>query len=134
MRVSTRPAVPEIVRFLRNHCIYTMESQYGETNSLEVDETENSLKSSLVSSTVSESIVDANKAGILGFSQGNSTHCPYINYSNLQDAKIVHVVDENHSSFVLMYDMLTGIRHSVSVCQAKPLRILEDSDFHYART
>ncbi len=47
-----------------------MESQSGETNSLEMEETDNSLKSSLISSTVSESIVDADKAGIVGYSHG----------------------------------------------------------------
>lgn len=44
------------------------------------------------------------------------------------------IVGENHVNFVLMYDMLTGIRHSVSVCQAKPNRPLSMEDFQYART
>lgn len=43
-------------------------------------------------------------------------------------------IDENHVNFVLMYDMLTGIRHSVSACQAKPLKFIEESDFKYSRT
>lgn len=43
-------------------------------------------------------------------------------------------IGEDHANFVLMYDMLTGIRHSVSVCQAKPSRPLTSEDFSYART
>lgn len=43
-------------------------------------------------------------------------------------------IGEDHVNFVLMYDMLTGIRHSVSVCQAKPSRSLTEEDFRYART
>ncbi len=43
-------------------------------------------------------------------------------------------IDEDHVNFVLMYDMLTGIRHSVSACQAKTSRPLTDQDFQYART
>ena len=43
-------------------------------------------------------------------------------------------IGEDHVNFILMYDMLTGIRHSVSVCQAKPSRPLTEQDFRYART
>lgn len=39
------------------------------------------------------------------------------------------VVDEAHTNYVLMYDMLTGIRTAVSRCQAKPSRPLTDADF-----
>ncbi|KAJ3089317.1 Phosphatidylinositol-4-phosphate 5-kinase [Quaeritorhiza haematococci] len=38
-------------------------------------------------------------------------------------------VKEGHVNFMLMYDMLTGIRISVSRCNAKPLRPLTDADF-----
>lgn len=35
------------------------------------------------------------------------------------------VVDEHHSKYVLMYDMLTGIRIAVSRCQGQPGRAVE---------
>ncbi|KAI8827089.1 uncharacterized protein EV422DRAFT_491372 [Fimicolochytrium jonesii] len=38
-------------------------------------------------------------------------------------------VKEGHQNFVLMYDMLMGIRVSVSRCQAKPSRVLVKEDF-----
>ncbi|KAJ3413105.1 Phosphatidylinositol-4-phosphate 5-kinase [Chytridiales sp. JEL 0842] len=38
-------------------------------------------------------------------------------------------VKEGHSNYMLMFDMLTGIRVSVSRCIAKPPRRLEDTDF-----
>src|SRR6202035_6016611 len=38
-------------------------------------------------------------------------------------------IDERHSNYVLMYDMLTGIRISVSRCQAKLSRDLLPSDY-----
>ncbi|TPX59325.1 hypothetical protein PhCBS80983_g02537 [Powellomyces hirtus] len=38
-------------------------------------------------------------------------------------------VKEGHENFVLMYDMLTGIRVAVSRCQAKPSRVLVKEDF-----
>ncbi|KND03212.1 1-phosphatidylinositol-4-phosphate 5-kinase [Spizellomyces punctatus DAOM BR117] len=38
-------------------------------------------------------------------------------------------VKEGHDNYVLMYDMLTGIRVSVSRCQAKPPRVLQLEDF-----
>ncbi|KAJ3416780.1 Phosphatidylinositol-4-phosphate 5-kinase [Chytridiales sp. JEL 0842] len=38
-------------------------------------------------------------------------------------------VKEGHANYMLMYDMLTGIRVAVSRCNAKPLRPLEDADF-----
>ncbi len=41
----------------------------------------------------------------------------------------VRVVDEKHDNYVLMYDMLTGIRTAVSRCQAKPLRPLTELDY-----
>lgn len=40
------------------------------------------------------------------------------------------IVDEDHKNYILMYDMLTGIRTSVSRCQAKPTRPLTPKDFH----
>lgn len=39
------------------------------------------------------------------------------------------IVDEDHRNYILMYDMLTGIRISVSRCQAKPSRPLTARDF-----
>lgn len=39
------------------------------------------------------------------------------------------IVDEDHRNYILMYDMLTGIRISVSRCQAKPSRPLTTKDF-----
>lgn len=39
------------------------------------------------------------------------------------------IVDEDHRNYILMYDMLTGIRISVSRCQAKPSRPLSPQDF-----
>lgn len=41
----------------------------------------------------------------------------------------LRVVDEQHDNYVLMYDMLTGIRTAVSRCQAKPPRPLTDLDY-----
>jgi 1-phosphatidylinositol-4-phosphate 5-kinase len=38
-------------------------------------------------------------------------------------------VAEGHANYVLMYDMLTGLRISVSRCVAKPHRDLEPGDF-----
>jgi hypothetical protein len=38
-------------------------------------------------------------------------------------------VKEGHVNYMLMYDMLTGIRISVSRCNAKPIREAVDSDF-----
>ncbi|KAI8603466.1 hypothetical protein EDD21DRAFT_302249 [Dissophora ornata] len=38
-------------------------------------------------------------------------------------------IGEDHVNYVLMYNMLTGIRVSVSRCQAKPRRELVDEDF-----
>ena len=38
-------------------------------------------------------------------------------------------VDEHHTNYILMYDMLTGIRISVSRCQAKPVRPLQTADY-----
>jgi hypothetical protein len=38
-------------------------------------------------------------------------------------------ITEGHANYVLMYDMLTGIRHAVSGCVAKPYRDLEAADF-----
>lgn len=42
----------------------------------------------------------------------------------------VKIVNEDHRNYILMYDMLTGIRTSVSRCQAKPSRPLTSKDFH----
>ncbi|KAJ3114367.1 Phosphatidylinositol-4-phosphate 5-kinase [Phlyctochytrium bullatum] len=41
-------------------------------------------------------------------------------------------VKEGHVNYMLMYDMLTGIRVSVSRCNAKPVRPLEPEDFQAA--
>ncbi|KAJ3309606.1 DNA-directed RNA polymerase II subunit rpb1, partial [Blyttiomyces sp. JEL0837] len=41
-------------------------------------------------------------------------------------------VKEGHANYMLMYDMLTGIRVSVSRCNAKPIRELEEADFNAA--
>ena len=38
-------------------------------------------------------------------------------------------VDEHHTNYILMYDMLTGIRISVSRCQAKAARPLVSEDY-----
>lgn len=38
-------------------------------------------------------------------------------------------VDEHHINYILMYDMLTGIRISVSRCQAKAARPLVSDDY-----
>ncbi|KAF9198854.1 Phosphatidylinositol-4-phosphate 5-kinase, partial [Podila verticillata] len=38
-------------------------------------------------------------------------------------------IGEDHVNYVLMYNMLTGIRVSVSRCNAKPQRALVDEDF-----
>lgn len=38
-------------------------------------------------------------------------------------------VKEGHVNYMLMYDMLTGIRISVSRCNAKPIREAQDLDF-----
>ena len=44
----------------------------------------------------------------------------------------MRIVDEDHRNYILMYDMLTGIRTSVSRCQAKPSRPLISRDFQSA--
>ena len=41
----------------------------------------------------------------------------------------MEIVDEDHRNYILMYDMLTGIRTSVSKCQAKPPRPLTSRDY-----
>ncbi|KAJ1548679.1 Phosphatidylinositol-4-phosphate 5-kinase, partial [Cladochytrium tenue] len=41
-------------------------------------------------------------------------------------------VKEGHANYMLMYDMLTGIRVSVSRCNARPDRVLDDADFSAA--
>lgn len=38
-------------------------------------------------------------------------------------------ISEGHANYILMYDMLTGLRIAVSRCVAKPYRELEPSDF-----
>lgn len=38
-------------------------------------------------------------------------------------------IDEKHTNYVLMYDMLTGIRISVSICQAKPPKEINSYDY-----
>lgn len=38
-------------------------------------------------------------------------------------------VDEHHRNYVLMYDMLSGIRVTISRCQAKPERPLTEQDY-----
>ena len=45
------------------------------------------------------------------------------------DVAIGTKIGEGHSAFVLMYDMLTGMRNAVSRCVAKPYRPLEKADF-----
>ncbi|KAJ3104987.1 Phosphatidylinositol-4-phosphate 5-kinase, partial [Physocladia obscura] len=42
------------------------------------------------------------------------------------------LVNEGHANYLLMYDMLTGIRVSVSRCHARPNRELDDTDFKAA--
>lgn len=51
--------------------------------------------------------------------------------SDLSDRQLsgLMIVDEDHRNYILMYDMLTGIRISVSRCQAKPTRPLTAQDF-----
>jgi 1-phosphatidylinositol-4-phosphate 5-kinase len=44
-------------------------------------------------------------------------------------ALIGNVIGEGHSNYVLMYNMLTGIRIGVSRCQAKMKRPLTDADY-----
>lgn len=39
------------------------------------------------------------------------------------------LIDESHANYVLMYNMLTGIRIAVSRCEAKPRRPLTASDY-----
>ncbi|RKP18354.1 SAICAR synthase-like protein [Rozella allomycis CSF55] len=41
-------------------------------------------------------------------------------------------IGEDHRNYVLMYDMLTGIRCAVSRCEAKPLRDVTNDDFKAA--
>jgi 1-phosphatidylinositol-4-phosphate 5-kinase len=40
-----------------------------------------------------------------------------------------NLIGEDHANYVLMYNMLTGIRTAVSRCQAKMVRTLSDADF-----
>ncbi|KDR79870.1 hypothetical protein GALMADRAFT_222809 [Galerina marginata CBS 339.88] len=48
----------------------------------------------------------------------------------VQDTPLVgNLIGEDHVNYVLMYNMLTGIRIAVSRCQAKPKRPLSDEDF-----
>ena len=43
-----------------------------------------------------------------------------------------NVIGEGHANYVLMYNMLTGIRIAVSRCQAKIARDLTPDDFNAA--
>jgi hypothetical protein len=116
-----------------------------------------SISMSSMNSSVSESLVDGEQAGILGGRMGidrkySSESLPIENSPSEQRSKFTdpgqveaghhgrnpssygRAIGEDHVNFILMYDMLTGIRHSVSVCQAKPSRPLTNEDFRYART
>lgn len=121
---------------------------------------------SSITSSVSETLVNAEEAGILGAMlerptekySSDSLPMPVdkrLSISTLERRSTLtdpghfelsekyhgrnpssygRTIGEDHANFVLMYDMLTGIRHSVSVCQAKPSRPLSNEDFRYART
>ncbi|ORX34962.1 hypothetical protein BD324DRAFT_582830 [Kockovaella imperatae] len=51
--------------------------------------------------------------------------------ANKEAAKVLvgNLIGEDHVNYVLMYNMLTGIRIGVSRCQAKPARPLTDDDY-----
>ncbi|KAI3644450.1 hypothetical protein MP228_010614 [Amoeboaphelidium protococcarum] len=51
------------------------------------------------------------------------------NHQDDDGVKVGEKVSEGHANFVLMYDMLTGIRIAVSRCVAKPHRDLTPADF-----
>lgn len=123
---------------------------------------------SSIATSVSESLVDADKAGILGVGiyenaittpsrpSHSDENLPRVCAKEVIKRRSValtdpgvgevggrlgrnsssygRTIDEDHVNFVLMYDMLTGIRHAVSVCQAKMCRPLTNEDFLYART
>lgn len=81
--------------------------------------------------------VDGDKAGII------SIPAPEISSTNSlssegREENSSHAygkpIGKDDSNFILMYDMLTGIRHSVSAYQAKPRRPLTEDDFIYTRT
>lgn len=50
-------------------------------------------------------------------------HSPSSQYEGMK------IVDEDHRNYILMYDMLTGIRTAVSRCQAKSARPLTPNDY-----
>ena len=53
--------------------------------------------------------------------------------SNREDKPLVgSLIGEGHANYVLMFNMLTGIRVAVSRCQAKIRRPLTDEDFKAA--
>ncbi|GJE99794.1 phosphatidylinositol phosphate kinase-like protein [Phanerochaete sordida] len=54
-------------------------------------------------------------------------------YSNREEKPVVgNLIGEGHVNYVLMFNMLTGIRVSVSRCQAKIRRPLTDEDYQAA--
>jgi hypothetical protein len=73
---------------------------------------------------------------LIGASGGNSAVMGSASAAATDSARVLEslgldfrIVDEAHSNYVLMYDMLTGIRTAVSRCQAKPPRPLSALDF-----
>ena len=54
-------------------------------------------------------------------------------FSNHDDKPVVgNLIGEGHVNYVLMFNMLTGIRVAVSRCQAKIRRPLTDEDYSAA--
>lgn len=51
--------------------------------------------------------------------------------TTIEEEKVLvgNLIGEDHVNYVLMYNMLTGIRIGVSRCQAKVKRPLTDEDF-----
>ncbi|KAG8817723.1 Phosphatidylinositol-4-phosphate 5-kinase [Serendipita sp. 400] len=66
-----------------------------------------------------------------GSAGGRSLGARSIGNKSMEEWKPVvgNVVGEGHVNYILMYNMLTGIRVAVSRCQAKPPRTLTDEDF-----
>lgn len=96
----------------------------------------NEFSVSSFTTSVSESVVDVESVRMIMDDTHFSTQTSSVDRGSHSTSHTLYgsAMEENHVNFVLMYDMLTGIRHSVSACQAKPAHVISDKDFSYART
>ncbi|KAJ3016425.1 Phosphatidylinositol-4-phosphate 5-kinase [Thoreauomyces humboldtii] len=73
--------------------------------------------------------LSAAEGGEYGETRDNKFHRRLTKQKSEKEVLVGSVVKEGHENFPLMYDMLTGLRVSVSRCQAKPSRVLVKEDF-----